>query len=417
MKILNFAKAVAVLLFITSLTFGQITPVGGVKGNTTPLPTFDKIKYENAIKSEIGSKVMGWQAVLIKGGVVISDKFGGKARTAADGAMDMTASTPQDIGSLQKFITGTAMLNMMIKKSQWSPSKDNTLKQGLDKRIYTLFPKVWLDNINPVEVRDITIRHLLQHRTGFDQQYAGDHTVMGYLNGGMVPGNLGSYEYANINFVLAGYLLPIYEHGQLKNDYDLATSNMVKSLADSYARDRLGPRMDEIFYERIFNKMTPKIKPSCNAPVEMKNTMAYGYKSRNDTAKGNVWSQVASSGHCAGQGGYYMSARDLAYYVGHVFKTDLIVNQEARNLMNQDGDNVNERIVWSFASQDSWIRNTYGMKNILWSNGVPGATGHRSAIIRLPQDYYLVIVTNSPDVAGSDLDTVGIAAFKKGMGQ
>jgi CubicO group peptidase (beta-lactamase class C family) len=417
MKILNFTKAAAVLLFIGSLTFGQITPVGGGKGSTTTLPTFDKIKYENEIKNLVGSKVMGWQAVLMKDGEVISDKFGGKARNAADGNMDMTGSTPQDIGSLQKFITGTAMLNMMIKKSQWSPSKDKTLQQGLDTRIYTLFPKVWLDNIGPIEVRDITFRQLLQHRTGFDMQYTGERTVMGYLKGGMIPGNLDKREYANINFVLAGYLLPLYEHGQLKNDYNSATSNMVKTLADSYARDRLGPRMDEIFYERIFNKMSPKLRTSCNAPVEMKDTAAYGYFSKMDITKGDIWSQVKSSGHCAGQGGYYMSARDVANYVKHVAHTDLIVNQEARALMNQDGDKFNDRLVWGSADDDAWIRETYGMKYILWSNGIPGATGHRSVIIRLPQNYYLVIVTNSSDVSAGGLFNAGVSAFKKGMGQ
>lgn len=55
------------------------------------------------------------------------------------------------------------------------------------------------------------------------------------------------------------------------------------------------------------------------------------------------------------------------------------------------------------------------MKNIFTSNGIT-KIGHRSVIIRLPEDHFLVIVTNSDDLSADDLLKIGIAAFKQGMG-
>lgn len=345
MRIICLTATLTMLLFLSVATIAQPTAGGVKEGSGEPDKVLNKAKYETAIKTLIGDKVKGYQAVLVKGGKPVSDLAGGIARNAIDGQMDMSSSTPQDIGSLQKFITGVAMLNLMVKKSQWGPSRDNSLTQGLDTRIYTLFPQVWLDNIGPVGVRDITIRKLLQHRSGFDDQFGGERTMMGFIKDGWNTAQWDNREYSNINFVATGYLLPIYEHGQIKNDLNNLTSGQVPIMADSNARERLGQRMNEIFYERMFNKMAQPIKPSCDAPVEMKNTLAYGYTSRTDEGKGKTWSQRKTSGHCAGQGGYYMSARDLANFVAHVHNTDIILNQEARDLMLAKANRLTT--VWS----------------------------------------------------------------------
>jgi CubicO group peptidase (beta-lactamase class C family) len=399
-------------ILFAAITIVSLAAVSSGQLSSKPI-TFKKDIFQYNLKDTLNKNAMGYQFVLIKDGQVVVDDFGGKARNNSDGNMPMSATTPQNIGSLQKFITGTAMLNLMVHRSPYSPSKENTLQQGLNTPIYSLFPKVWLDDIGNVEVRDITIRHLLQHRSGFDMQYAGDRTVMGYLKGGQIPSQLGKYEYANINFVLTGYLIPLYEHGSLAADYNVEFGKLVPLLEDSNIRDKLGDRFNQILFERIFNKMNPKINPSCDATNVMENTASYGYTSKDDHGHGEISSQEEKKGHCTGEGGYFMSARDLANYVAHVSSTDLIVNKEARDAMFTDNDDPNDRLVWALAHPDDWMKQHFNMPYVAWSNGIPAH--HRSVILRLPQNYYLIIVTNTPDLDVVKLRDAGLDAFKAGM--
>jgi hypothetical protein len=81
-----------------------------------------------------------------------------------------------------------------------------------------------------------------------------------------------------------------------------------------------------MFLSRIFNRMSPAIKPSCDATNELKSTVAYGYETKSST-KGVISSQIEKKGHCSGEGGYYMSARDFANYAAHFSASDLIVRR------------------------------------------------------------------------------------------
>ena len=47
-------------------------------------------------------------------------------------APNMTTKTPLNVGSLQKFITGTAFINMMEHPTKWSPGQNKNLRNRLD---------------------------------------------------------------------------------------------------------------------------------------------------------------------------------------------------------------------------------------------------------------------------------------------
>jgi CubicO group peptidase (beta-lactamase class C family) len=111
---------------------------------------------------------MGYQYVLIKDGRVVTEKADGVARTAADGGLlKMTVNTPINLGSLQKFITGTAMIGLMENPAVYSPDRNQSLQTRLDRKITTLFPHVWLKSMKS-GIEQISIRQLLQHRSGFN---------------------------------------------------------------------------------------------------------------------------------------------------------------------------------------------------------------------------------------------------------
>ena len=128
-------------LILTSLAISMSSaqvPRGpqGFKDNIT----FSKTAFDQSLSGALGPKVMGYQYVLIKDGRIVTEKAGGLAQTAKDGGpLNMTTRTPLNIGSLQKFVTGTAMLNMMEHPTKWSPGQNLNLRNRLDMPIWGQF--------------------------------------------------------------------------------------------------------------------------------------------------------------------------------------------------------------------------------------------------------------------------------------
>jgi hypothetical protein len=169
--------------------------------------------------------------------------------------------------------------------------------------------------------------------------------------------------------------------------------------------------MHFIMKDRIWDQMTPSILPNCDAKYALANSAAYAYDSKNDGANGFIWSEVENFGHCKGQGGYYLSSRGLANYLAHFSATDLIVTNAARDLMYRDTmANPDDRLVWSSASVHNWFTQKFGMPRIVWSDGAQD--NYRNVIVRLPRNYYLVLLTNSPELSTGQLKDAGVAAFR-----
>ncbi|HWL92595.1 MAG TPA: serine hydrolase [Phycisphaerae bacterium] len=383
----------------------------------TPRPTFSVRDFDQSLTSAVGPNVIGYQYVLIKDGQVVSQKAGGLAQNAADGNLAMTNSTPTSIGSLAKFLSGTAMLNLMEKPpgpGSWDYGL--SLQQKLDRTFTTIVPDIWASGNTP-GVEDITFRQLLQHRSGFDDAKVGNRTVLGFLKDpdGFLLSQYDAREYSNINFVMNGYLIPMYLAPSLQNSFDVTISanNLNQTDADSFVRNLSGNAMHAIMKTRIWDQMNPTILPNCDAANTLANTAAYGYTSKNDAANGFIMSLIDNQGHCGGHGGYYMSSIALAAYLAHFSATDLIVTSEGRNAMYNETMATNDRLVWSSSTPDPWLDANFDMPNVIWSNGIHG--GNRGVIIRLPQNYYLVLLTNSPDLSVNQLRAAGVNAFIAGM--
>jgi CubicO group peptidase (beta-lactamase class C family) len=379
--------------------------------------TFSVREFDQSLTNAVAPSVMGYQYVLIANGQVVSQKAGGFAQNAADGNLAMTNSTPTSIGSLAKFLSGTAMLNLMENPpGPFSWDFGLSLQQKLDRPFTSIVPDIWALG-NTLGVENITIRQLLQHRSGFDDAKSANRTVLGYLKDadGFLPSQYDRREYANINFVLNGYLLPMYLAPSLRNSFNetVTANNLNEADADAFVRDLSGHAMHAIMKVRIWDQMNPPILPNCDAANTIANAAAYGYTSKTDVASGWIMSLIDNQGHCGGHGGYYMSSRDLAAYLAYFSVTDLIVTSEGRNAMYDETMAPNDRLVWTSSSANPWLDAHFGMPNVMWSNGVHG--GYRGVIIRLPQNYYLVLLTNSPDLSAGQLFTAGVDAFIAGM--
>jgi len=345
--------------------------------------------------------------------------------------MPMTATTPINIGSLFKFIAGTTMLNMFETKPQKMETtyKNRGLDANLDTPFWGELPKVWLDEIpgpgsNGPTQRSIKFRQLLQHRSGFDDQWnasqKGGRDFLEYLSDGFLASQYGVREYSNMNFVLVGYMVPLLERHHLNYAVDEANAGKSKAAADANARLMIGGEFDRIVRQYVTDKFTPKMNMSCNATKDYASTAAYGYSSMSDT-KGVISSAIETKGHCGGEGGYYMSARDFANYIAHFSMTDKVVSKTVRDKMYNDSMDTaaeaDDRMVWAGAPADNWMNTNFNVPRVAWSNGATNGT--RTALLRLPNNYYLIVFSNMRnDGAGQDtsqLFNLGLAAFKAGM--
>jgi CubicO group peptidase (beta-lactamase class C family) len=420
MRRIRVFTAALLLLSLNNILFAQ-------GGFSTKKITFKKDVFEQNLNAALAPQTFGYQYVLIKDGLVVSEKADGTARTAQDGFMKMTPATPVNIGSLFKFISGTTMLSLMEKPPQKMGAnyKSRNFEGRLNMPFWGELPKAWLDAIpgpgNPGPTqRSITFRQLLQHRSGFDDQWnasqKGARDFLEYLRDGFLASQYDTREYCNINYAIIGYMIPLLERHNLNIDVDLENSGKSADEADKNARLMIGSKMDGIVRDYVVNKITPKMNMSCDAKKTMKNTAAYGYNSMSDT-KGVITSSIEAKGHCGGEGGYYMPARDFANYVAHFGSTDTIVSKTVRDKMFSESMNPNDRLVWAGANPDTWMNTNFKMPNVAWSNG--GTDGTRTVLLRLPQNYYLVIFSNMRnDGAGQgpgQLFNFGLAAFKAGM--
>jgi CubicO group peptidase (beta-lactamase class C family) len=414
MKHKNILLALAILFSLSLNAAAQL----GVKTRT-----FKKEEFNASIKNQVEPNVMGYQYVLIKDGKIAAEGAGGKARTGTDGDMDMTPSTPQNIGSLMKFMSGTALINLFEKPAAKTDSdyKKNNLQANLNRVVWGEFPKVWLGLIpSPFEKgitqRRITFRRLLQHRSGFDETWKKtktDGTFPSQLKNQFNPDLFGTRLYTNLNFTLVSYLLPLVEYHNLNYDLDIETNGMSMTDGDKLVRDKLGKRMDAMMRERIWNKMSPKFNATCDPKKEINNTAAFGYASKQAKGGGEFYSMMETIGHCVAVGGYFTSARDFANYVAHFSQTDLIVSQAGRDAMYNDQMPADDRLIWTKATANTWISDNFKMPRVAWSNGVAG--GVRTVLLRLPDNYYLVLFATSPELDVNDLFNVGVSAFKEGM--
>ena len=386
-------------------------PTAGDNVAATPTRSLDASAFTASVQSEMQSKVMGYSFVLIGHGRVVAEGAAGLARNDADGRMAMTTRTPQNLGSLFKFITGTTLLHLMDAKPAGSAAGTNSLDHLLGAEIAFLFPQIWQSAIGEPGIRRIDFRQLMQHRSGF--RNCG--TVLGCLQSGFTQANFDKRSYENINFTLMGYLLPLFEQPAIINPLNGMLAAMAGGDRDKRLRDDLGGRMDMVIRNRTFAKAPGTITASCDAANVYKTTGAYGYRSRTDGTKGIITSRIAAGEHCVGAGGYWMSVRDFAAYVATVMSSDRVLSPRAKRLMFSDEIVPDDRLIWTSASEDSWIADNFAMPRIAWSNGIQpydGGQGFRTVLLRLPMDHYFMLFVNSPDVSTNQMYSAGVKAFR-----
>lgn len=377
-------------------------------------PTLDKEALEQSLHAAIAPNVMGYTFLLIKDGRFVTEGSGGLARNAADGEMKMTTRTPQNLGSLFKFITGVTVLHMLDRAPAGSAGGNNSFETRLDAPVTLLYPQLWNSAIKWPKVRSITFRHLLQHRTGF----RGCDTPLGCFGKRYNDRLFDVRDYENINFQLLGFLIPLYTNPELIPALNAVTKTVSEEEGDKHIQLVLSDRMDRFINQKMFSLAPGKISASCDAENEYRATGAYGYISKSDKGKGIITSRKAGGKPCVGSGGYWMSIRDFGAFAAAALHSDRMLSQQARWEMYRTGMPADDRLVWSSSGADSWIADKFKMSNIIQSNGsqpYDGGQGFVTVILRLPLNYELMVFVNSKGMDSNALTVAGLKAFRAGM--
>ncbi|NRR32837.1 serine hydrolase [Oxalobacteraceae bacterium] len=365
--------------------------------------------------------VMGYEAVLIKDGQVVAQAANGMARNVADGNVKMNTSMPANIGSTIKFTGGITLLNLFESKNTTINPHGWSVDQWLDQPIYHYFPAIWQSNMD-ASIKQIKFRHLLQHRSGFRGLTANDKGDDGlkrmydYLEKGIDQANFDVRSYQNANFSLITYLTPVIADPGLltKVNQEAFAGNWKPEGAEIHKR--IADAWEKHIHGHIYSQITPPIRPSCNPTVEypkMGRSWAPDYKSAGDDDKGTTRDSRASNGYCQAQGGWYITARELAAFVANYHASNTLVSGATRDKLFDD-DQSNERMVWSFTIGDTAINEKFHYKSLPYMGGDHG--GAHATILALPGGYFAVGIINSDDFSSYGVTARLLRGFKTAIG-
>lgn len=408
-------KSLRVLAMLLLCAQG-VMPVARAQGlEQTPQFSFDKAAYEKRLHQAFDGKVMGYATVLIKNGQVVSEVANGQARNAVDGNVKMTTTMPANIGSTIKFVSGVALLQLFEKKT------DHTVDYWLNQPIYTYFPKIWQNGMDP-SIKQITFRKLIQHRSGFrsltsdDLGDDGKKSTFDYLSTGVKPENFDVRAYSNANFSLLTFLIPMVAYPEFLTTVNKEAADNKWKANEQPIHKRMADAWESYIKGRIFALNIPPLAPSCNPTVDFvkqNKTWAPDYKSVKDTGPGATRDSRANNGWCHAAGGWYITARELAAFVANFNATDKLVSAKTRDLMFDD-DAANDRLIWSFTTADSAIKDKFNLKVLPYMGGDQG--GAHATILMLPGGYYAMGIINSNDMSSNGLSVGILRAFKTGIG-
>src|SRR5580700_8836868 len=128
------------------------------------LPDVSVNNFVSAVKARLKNSVVGYSCV-IGGAAIPATKFSaGSARTAANGqSFPFESSTPTGIGSVSKFITAIAAVQLLDRPDAGGVVGWNILNATRDSPMYLGLPPYW--DLRS-DIKTITYRDLLTHTSG-----------------------------------------------------------------------------------------------------------------------------------------------------------------------------------------------------------------------------------------------------------
>ena len=273
----------------------------------------------------------------------------GLAQTAADGEEAFSVDTRMEIASVSKPITGVAVLKLLqdqieptidpgLDPDDFATELENQVDTALDQNLINFLPEQWQDIADP-SVNAITIRDLLQHRSGFTS-YNLQFAELEELLASGVEGVIGDYDYTTTNYSLLREALPFLWNA-VDNDIlngDSPTSNLPADMQQALQDDWGGievtaDQLSATLFKHYVS--TNVLEPSGITNPDMKtgpdSALVYNFD--------GIGPGLDTGDQTLNGGGrsWNLSASDVQQFAANFRYNDSILHPEVRQLMLDQG--------------------------------------------------------------------------------
>lgn len=280
-------------------TCDNFSPTDHVKANIKPQPSFNTEVFYQKVRDKLGSNYMGYAFILQNqqsDRIVVGEQGYGRTPCEADGAQLFTIRTKTVWGSVSKMVTFTAAMHR-IEKVQSEPlgltAAPATPQPSLNAPMQTFLPLRWRDSLHQgfIKPETVTIRHLLEHRAGF--QKSGSGTIWERLSSGPeTTAGVGARHYSNASagifqsmpFLLNPSQAQLVEDQLARSsnqDYNEAVDVQSKLIYQKYVQENIWQPLDIVakcndsnfpdgkyamFYSSTTQQMGLKVTPNPENP-------------------------------------------------------------------------------------------------------------------------------------------------------
>ncbi len=364
------------------------------------IPLVDAERFNDFLHARLDDRTKAYSFALVNRDGTVVQSSRGWAQEPGDGGVRMTNSIVSNIGSVSKLITGVALLHLLREQ----PIVDGTVSQQLNQQMRNYLPSGLRERFGG-DLRGLTLRHLLQHKSGFPG-YQGDKgfTVpsgKGRLEHVLDLGTAGpgdKRQYHNENLSVMRFIIPKIAYPTQTAFIDTSFPNLSGTPYYDAVRVRYERLYDQYMQEVFFPKIFSGKVPVCNPHDQLgPKTMAKSYSSTIDR-KGDDF----RPDNCAPQGGFYMSIRQLTQFARVYGYTNTLVGKGIRRRMERPS-NLDDRLVFNKTqSGNHFVEDTAGGL-ASWVTHGGSYRGYAAAFIKLPDGHYGVALANSPNISSLDL--------------
>ncbi|MEM7247447.1 MAG: serine hydrolase [Acidobacteriota bacterium] len=282
---------------------------------------FDRATFIQNIRDTFDDETVGYAFSVVEDGVMVHADGIGLARKTADGLLEQNQTYRMNIASVSKTITATAVLQLLDEKNV-SPTSS----------IIDWLPTDW----EPDEsIEDVTFENLMKHRSGLNDNANdsyGYNSLKSYIeaNNASTPEDRAVYAYQNTNYAMFRIILPYL--------WGFDPAEVLPAVPADLAHAVL-----YVVYVREY-VLKPAFVFSASCDQDSTNA-ALEYNFADDTVAGThpgnwtLWS---------GGGGWYLSAVDLARFLGALSQDGTLLSAEARAYMESEFTGWNNPQDWSW---------------------------------------------------------------------
>ncbi|HSH17290.1 MAG TPA: serine hydrolase domain-containing protein [Verrucomicrobiae bacterium] len=380
---MNKRLPLLVLALLTSLTIARPAPLDDLAA---------------AIEADLDGRAVGYGYAVFQNGALVRGGGGGAAKLGDpenifDPGVAFTEDTVKDCHSLSKTITAAALMKALRNRGI-----------SVDAPMWTFLPANLTNAIGDNNIRSITFRQLLSHRSGFAASSSFSWAQLrAQLQGGLAN-SIGTYEYSNWNYAVCRLLIPyilnlnLYRsvEANLANTPDAGVANLTTATADAY----ISYVRSAIFTPAGLGTIHPR-------PVDATLPgFAWYYNHSDLTIPATIMPDRRLT---VGSGGWAISARDYTQFISALFRGLLL--------------HPDDLAVMQSASLGMFSRTGSNNSDVYYThNGATtsGGVGGRSAWMAFPGDLQVMVQVNSVENAyggpGIGLDQIIQEAYEHAFG-